>query len=317
MANYIVGRLLQSLVVVVLVVVIVFVVVHLVPGDPVVAMMGGQASVTPEVLTTLRHNWGLDRPLPVQFASWVFGLLRGDLGLSFRSQAPVATLIANALPATLELTIAAVIVSLIIAIPGGIVSAVHENSVLDYIVSGLVTLAMSVPGFWISIILIYFLAVNNHWLPTGGYVPFAEDPKLNLTYLIMPAGILGILTAGPIMRYLRSSLVEELRQDYIVTARSKGLAEYKVLFWHAVRNAMIPTITIVALQFGSFLIGGVVIMEFVFHRPGIGTLLVDSVFGRDYFVLQSTCLLVAVIVVLLNLAVDILYTFIDPRIRIA
>jgi peptide/nickel transport system permease protein len=175
-------------------------------------------------------------------------------------------------------------------------------------------LAMSVPGFWVSIMLIYFVAVNHRWLPTGGYIPFTENPLANLRYLILPAGTLGVLTAAPIMRYLRSSLVEELRQDYIVTARSKGLTEYKVVFRHAVRNALIPTVTIVALQFGSSLIGGVVVMEYVFHWQGIGTQLVDAVFNRDYFVLQSICLLVAVSVVILNLAVDILYTFIDPRI---
>jgi|SRR5579859_1732953 len=314
MKTYIAGRLLQSVVVIILVVVIVFVVIHLVPGDPVVAMMGTQSSVTPQMLATLRHNWGLDRPIYVQFASWVFGLLHGDLGLSFQTQAPVSALLANELPATVELAVASIIVSLLVAVPGGMLSAIYENSPLDYFVTGLVTLAMSVPGFWVSIMLIYLVAVNNRWLPTGGYIPFGEDPLGNLRFLILPAGTLGVLTAAPIMRYLRSSLLDELRQDYIVTARSKGLSEYKVMFRHAARNAMIPTLTIVALQFGSSLIGGVVVMEYVFHWPGIGTQLVDAVFNRDYFVLQSMCLVVAVFVVILNLAVDILYTLLDPRI---
>lgn len=317
MWNYIANRLLQSLVVVILVVFIVFVVVHLVPGDPVVAMLGNQSSVTPEMLSTLRHNWGLDRPIYVQFGAWVFGLLRGDLGQSFQTQVPVSTLLANEWPATIELGVAAIIVSLLVAVPGGIISAIYENSPLDYFVTGLVTLAMSVPGFWVSIMLIYFVAVNHRWLPTGGYIPLTKDPLANLRFLILPAGTLGVLTAAPIMRYLRASLVDELRRDYVLTARSKGLAEYKVVFRHAVRNALIPTVTIVALQFGSSLIGGVVVMEYVFNWPGIGTQLVAAVFNRDYFVLQSTCLLIAVFVVILNLAVDIFYTILDPRIAYA
>jgi len=317
MRTYITQRIVQSIVVIVLVVVIVFLVVHLIPGDPVIALLGSFETATPERIEAVRRQFGLDKSLPEQFGSWVFGLLQGDLGISFRSEATVNSLIARKLPATIELAVAALIVSLLVAIPGGILAAVFHNSVIDYAISIVVTLLMSVPGFWVSIVLIYFVAVNRDWLPPGGYIPLLEDPAESLKRLILPGGTLGILTAAPIMRYLRSSLLEELGLDYIVTARSKGLRERTVLLGHAVRNALIPTLTIVAFQFGNFMIGGVVIIEFVFQWPGIGGLVLDAVFNRDYLVLQSTVLLVAVFVVILNLVVDILYAYIDPRIKFA
>ena len=317
MRTYIIQRILQSIAVVCLVVIIIFIVVRLIPGDPVIALFGSLETGTPERIEAIRRQFGLDRTPLEQFTSWILGLLRGDWGYSFRTETPVTSLLARKFPASLELTVAALVVSLLVAIPGGILAAVYHNSVIDYIVSAFVTLMMSVPGFWVAILLIYFVAVDLRWLPPGGYVPLLQDPAQNLKLLIMPAGTLGILTAAPIMRYLRSSLLEELGLDYIVTARSKGLRESTVLLSHAVRNALIPTVTIIAYQLGSFLIGGVVIIEFVFQWPGIGGLVLDAVFHRDYLVLQSTVLLITLFVVVLNLAVDILYALIDPRIHFA
>lgn len=314
MYSYVAGRVLQSFVVLFLVSTIVFVVVHLVPGDPVIAMQGGQSNATPELIETLRQKWGVDRPVHEQYLKWITGLLRGDLGVSFFNQVPVIELIAAKLPATIELTIASLSLSVCIGVLGGIVAAMHENSAIDYVVTGFVTLAMSLPGFWLGIVLIYLFSVNLGWLPSGGYVPLLEDPVQNLKLLILPAGTLGVLIAAPIMRFLRSSLLQELRQDYMCTARGKGLKERTVIYRHALPNAMISTITIIGLQV-SFLLGGVVIIEYVFEWPGIGWQLVGAIFYRDYYVLEATVLLVAVFVVSVNLAVDLAYGALDPRIR--
>jgi peptide/nickel transport system permease protein len=314
MYAYMVRRILQSFVVVFLVSTIVFAAIHLVPGDPVMAMLGSQANVTPDLIETLRQKWGVDRPVHEQYLKWISGLVRGDFGFSFFNQVPVTELIARKLPATIELAIASLAVSLLIGVLAGILAAVYENTIIDYAVTTFITLAMSLPGFWVAIVLIYLVSVNLRWLPSGGYVPFVEDPVENLRLLILPAGTLGILIAAPIMRFLRSSLLEELRQDYMRTARSKGLPERVVVYRHALKNAMIPTVTMIGLQL-SFLLGGVVIIEYVFEWPGIGWQLVGAIFYRDYFVLQATVLLVAVFVVFVNLAVDMTYGALDPRIR--
>lgn len=314
MHTYIARRILQSFVVLFLVSTIVFAAIHLVPGDPVMALLGSQANVPPELIEVLRQKWGVDRPVHEQYLTWIAGVLRGDLGVSFYNQVPVSQLIARKLPATIELATASLALSLLVGVSGGIIAALNENSMIDYVVTAFVTLAMSLPGFWVAIMLIYLVSVNLRWLPPGGYVPLVEDPLENLKLLILPAGTLGILISAPIMRFLRSSLLEELRQDYMRTARSKGLTERVVIYRHALRNAMIPTVTMIGLQL-SFLLGGVVIIEYVFEWPGIGWQLVGAIFYRDYFVLQATVLVVAVFVVLVNLAVDLTYAALDPRIR--
>ncbi len=316
MATYTIRRAVQGLIVVVVVSLIVFFALNLLPGDPVIARLGTSTGTDDTVIAQLKHELGLDRPVGIRYFIWVGGALRADLGVSYITQQPVGRLIAQKFPATVELALAAFLFALVIAVPAALLAAIRRDSWIDWAVTGFVTIGIAVPGFWLGIMLIMLFAVRLHWLPAVGYEPLARDPIGNLRHLILPAITLGVILAAPIMRFLRSSLLDAMRQEYVTVARAKGLRERVVVLRHILRNALLPTITLVGLQFGN-LLGGVVIIEWVFSWPGMGWLTVDAVFKRDYSVVQGTVTLIAVGLVALNIAIDLLYAALDPRIRLA
>jgi peptide/nickel transport system permease protein len=312
MVRYIVRRILAMLPVLFLVSVIVFSLIHLTPGDPAITMLGEEA--TPEAVAALRAKLGLDQPLPVQYLRWVGSVLQGDLGRSIRSNQPVSEAIAQRLPVTLELAILSVLIGVAIAIPVGIVSAMRRNSPLDTASTGAALLGVSLPNFFLAILLIFIFSVHLRWLPPIGYTPRADGVLDNLKRMLMPAITLGTALSAIVMRMTRSSLLEVLDQDYVRTARAKGLAEMRVIRVHALKNSLIPVATVVGLQIGG-LLGGAIITETIFALPGIGRLLVDSIFQRDFPLVQGVVLFTSLAFLVVNLLVDLLYAFLDPRIR--
>jgi peptide/nickel transport system permease protein len=289
-----------------------FVLMRLVPGDVVDAMLAESAQ-DPEVAAELRRVFGLDRPAPVQLLDYLGGLVRGDLGTSLRTGRPVLEEIAARFPATLELALAALVVSLLIAIPSGVISATQRNKLPDYLARAVSLIGLSVPNFWLGILLITLFAVQLRLLPSGGFASFS-DPVQNLRLLAMPAVTLGASIAAVTMRMTRSSLLEVLEHEYVRTARSKGLKERSVVYGHALRNALIPVVTILGIQAGR-LLGGTVVIEQVFGWPGIGSLVVRAISQRDYPLIQGSVVFLALLFVLINLIVDILYLYLDPRLR--
>ncbi|MEJ5198489.1 MAG: nickel ABC transporter permease [Anaerolineae bacterium] len=314
MFAYLARRALALLPILLLMSVIVFILIRMVPGDPIDVMYGSEG-MDEARRAALSRELGLDQPIPVQYVKWLLRALRGDLGRSYRAQMPVLQLIAQRLPATLLLSASALLFSLVIAIPLGVIAAVKRNTWADFGAMGFAITGISLPNFWSGIMLVLVFAVSLKWLPSIGYVPFTRDPVDSLRHLILPTITLGLALAGTTTRLTRSSLLEELGKDYVRTARGKGLHERTVLLGHALRNALIPTVTMIGLQLG-FLIGGAVVVETVFAWSGIGLLVVDSIFARDYPVVQGVVLVIAVLVVLINLAVDVVYTVLDPRIRL-
>jgi peptide/nickel transport system permease protein len=307
-------RLLQGLIVLFITSIIIFVAIRILPGDPILTKAGATNVWSEEMAREQRAKFGLDKPIPEQYIAWLTNALRGDFGISYFNQFSVTELIQRKLLATVELSLAALAVGLLVGLPAGVIAALKSNSWIDYLVSGVVTIGISIPGFWLGIMLVVLFAVLLKWLPPSGYVPIEQDPAQNLKFLILPALTLAIILAAPIMRFLRASLLEVLNQDYIRTARSKGLTEKRIVGGHAFRNALIPTVTILGIIVGN-LIAGVVIIEWVFSWPGIGWLAVDSIFKRDYAVVQAVTLLITIGVILVNLLVDVTYGFLDPRIR--
>lgn len=314
MYTYIIRRLFQGLLVLILTSMIIFAVVRVLPGDPVLTRQGATNIWSEEMAKEMRAKFGLDKPIHIQYIRWIGGALRGDFGISYFNQFSVTELLRRKIWATIELSIAALLLSLVIAIPTGILAAVKHNTWIDYLTSAFVTVGISLPSFWLGILLVIIFSVWLKILPSSGYVPLNENPLLNLRLLILPASTLAIILAAPTMRFLRSSLLEVLQQDFIRTARSKGLAERAVLFRHAMRNALIPTVTILGIIIGN-LIAGVVLVEWVFSWPGIGWLAVDSVYKRDYSIVQTVTLFITMGIILVNLAVDLTYAYLDPRIR--
>ena len=314
MQAYIIRRVLQGIVVVVIVTMTVFLCLNLLPGDPVIARQGTWSGATPEFVSQLRHEMGLDLPIPERYVLWSANALRGDLGVSYITQEPVGLLISQKLPATVELTVAAFVLALLLAVPAAIVAATHQNTWMDWAVTGFVTVGMAVPGFWLGIMLMLLFAVEPRWVPSVGYEPLLSNPSANLQHLALPALTLALIIAAPIMRFLRSSLLDVMRQEYVTVARAKGLGDTAVLLGHQLRNAVLPTLTFVGLQFGT-LISGAVIIEWVFSWPGMGWLTVDGVFKRDYSIVQGTVTEIAIAFVALNLLIDLLYPYLDPRIR--
>lgn len=290
--------------------VLTFLMVQLVPGDPVVSMLGLEA--TDEAIATLRARYGLDQPLPVQYFNWLGQLFQGNLGRSIQTGRPVLSMLGDAIWPTLQLSGAAIVVSLLIAIPAGIVSAVKRNSPLDYISSLIALFGLSVPGFWLGIMLILAFSVSFPIFPASGYVPLTEDPVAHLKTLVLPAITLGTALAAATMRMTRSAMLEVLGQDYVRTAWAKGLGPRAVITHHAFRTALMPVVTLLGIQMGQVL-GGVVITETVFSWPGVGKLTVDAIFARDYPVVQGAVLMTATIFVLINLATDLIYALLDPR----
>jgi peptide/nickel transport system permease protein len=310
---FVLRRLMLSIPILLLVSIMVFSLIHLIPGDPVTVILGQEA--TPEAKTALRRELGLDRPLVTQYVSWLGNVLQGDLGRSLVDRSPVIDQIMQRLPPTIELAFGAFLVALLIALPAGIISAVRRGSVADYGSTLFALGGMSVPSFWLAMLFIIVFAVKLQWLPASGYVPFFQDPRANLTAMLMPMVATGIRESAVLTRMLRSSMMEVLHADYVRTARGKGLRESVVVMRHAFRNALVPVVTSSGLLVAG-LLGGLVITETIFSIPGFGRLIVDAIFQRDFIMVQGAILVSAVLVVLVNLIVDILLAVLDPRISI-
>src|SRR5881296_151663 len=291
----------------------VFALLHLTPGDPIDVMMA--ESVDAEVKENLRRELGLDRPLYVQYAAWMGRLLRGDLGRSIRNGEPVVESVSRRLRPSLELALLAMTVSLVIAFPVGIVCAVRRNTGVDRLGTTFALFGICMPNFLLALLLIFFFGVKLRWLPISGYIDPLEEGLPGLRSLVLPALTLGLALAAVVTRTLRSSMLDALSEDYVRTARAKGLSESSIIRGHVLKNALIPVVTVLGLQLGT-LIGGAVITEYVFALPGVGRLVVDAVFARDYPLVQGVILLIAVGFIASNLLVDVLYGWIDPRIRL-
>ncbi len=311
MSGYLLRRVGQSVVVLVGVSVVVFALLQLVPGDPIRLALGTRFSQ--ETYDALRERSGLDQPVFQQYFTWAGRALTGDLGVSFRSGETVTSLVLERLPATLTLAFAAIVVALLIAVPLGTISALRPRSVIDRVATVLSQFGISVPDFWMAIVLILVFAGTLGWLPSGGYVPLTEDPLGWLQRLIMPAIVSGVVSGSVITRFVRSSVLEALGSDHVRTAQAKGLPTRQVFTWHVLRNALLPLVTVTGVQL-AYLLSGVVVVEIVFAWPGLGQLALQSVQARDYPVLQGAVLLFAVVFLLVNLVVDLLYSAIDPRI---
>ena len=294
--------------------VIVFSFLHLTPGDPVEAMLGME--VDQATKEGLRHALGLDRPLFMQYAVWIGRAARGDLGTSIRTHQRVSAILGEKLPVTLELTVAASLVGLTIALPAGVLAAVRRNSAIDLGAMGIALAGVSIPSFSLGVMLILLFALRWRWLPSIGYVSFFHDPAGALRHLALPAVTLGLGLAGALTRMVRSGVLEELGQDYVRTAKAKGLSFPSVINRHVLRNALLPALTVLGVQV-SVLLGGAVITEQIFAWPGVGQLAVQAVQSRDYPLLQGTILMIAVLATVVQLGVDIGYALMDPRIRFA
>ncbi|MBG9787508.1 ABC transporter permease [Brevibacillus laterosporus] len=309
---FVIKRLLLTIPILLLVSIMTFSLIHMIPGDPARVILGQEA--TPEAYEALRIELGLDKPIVVQYVSWLGHVVTGDLGISITDRVPVSELIAQRLPATIELTIGTFLFALVIAVPTGILAAVRRNTWIDYASSFTALGGMSIPSFWLAMMAIIYFSVENQWLPSSGYVPFSEDPKANVMAMILPCMVTGLRESAMLMRMLRSSLVEVVHMDFVRTAKAKGLNEIRMILGHALRNALIPVVTTSGLMIAG-LLGGLVITESIFSIPGFGRLIVESVFKRDYVTVQGAILVSAVLVVAVNLLVDLLYAVIDPRIK--
>ena len=314
MGRYILRRLALAVPVLFLVSVIVFAMIRIIPGD-VVTMRLVEGGETPEA-EAMRRQLGLDRPLPLQYVIWVGNLLRGDLGVSLWTGHPVVQEIAQSLPITLELALLSIVIAIAIAIPAGLISAVAQDTPVDWVVRLVSVAGLAIPPFWLGTLLIMLPAIFVGWAPPAGYVSFLEDPTTNIQQFIFPALSLGYFYAALSMRLTRSQALEVLRQDYVRTARAKGLADRAVLATHVLKNTLMPVITLAGTQLG-ILLGGVVIIEQIFSLPGMGRLTLWAISVRDYPQLQANVLLIATTTVVLNLLVDIAYAWFDPRIRAA
>jgi peptide/nickel transport system permease protein len=286
---------------------------QLLPGDPAVVLAGEDRD--PTVVAYLRQKLHLDEPLPIRYLYWMNGVLHGDLGESLRMQKPVLDLILEKLPVTLELACFAILIAVAIGIPAGIISAVRRNGAWDYAANVVALWGLSTPNFWLGIMMILLFSVTLGWLPASGFVSPFEDLRANLAALVMPAFVLGNAIAAVLMRHTRSAMLQVLSSDYVRTARAKGLPERAVILKHALRNALIPVITLGALELGT-LLSGAVLTEQVFTIPGFGKLIVDAVFNRDYAVVQGVVLFTATAYIVLNLFADIAYVVVNPQIRV-
>jgi peptide/nickel transport system permease protein len=309
--RYVGGQLLGTLPVLLILSVGVFLMLHLTPGDPVDIMLGQDA--TPEARTALRAELGLDQPLPIQYARWLANVIRGDLGRSIRTHQPVLEAIVSRLPVTIELSLLALFLSLAIGLPAGVLAAVRRNSSLDLASTGVALVGVSLPSFFLGILLILVFALWLRWVPPSGYTPMVQDPLMNLKQMFMPALALGAALAGIVARLMRSSLLEILGTDYMRTAHAKGLSRQDAVVTHGLKNALLPVVTVVGLQVGA-LLGGAILIETIFALPGIGRLAVDSIFARDFPIVQGVVLFLALVRIASNLGADLLYARLDPRI---
>jgi peptide/nickel transport system permease protein len=313
MGNYILRRLLQGVPVLFLITAIVFLVVYLIPGDAAMVVLG--QSATPERLEAMRHRMGLDEPLVVRYGIWLKQIVQGDLGNSLVYQKSVWDLIGHALPITLYLTAFSLLIAVAIAIPAGSLAALKRNTWIDLVATTWAFLGVSIPGFWLGIMLVYLFGVRLQWVPLQGYIGPRDDFTDSIKTMALPAFTLGVFLSGPLTRYLRSSMLQTMAQEFVLVARAKGLAERKVIFRHILRNSLIPFVTVLGVQLG-YLIGGAVVIENVFALPGVGDLAVSAIGNRDIPVIQGVVLVVAVGFVLVNIVVDVVYAILDPRIRV-
>ena len=318
MNSYLVKRLLLVFPTLVLVTMLVFVLMRLIPGDPAyLRLIGsdGDAEFTQEQLDDLRAQLGTDKSLPEQYGRWMWGVVRFDFGLSMVYDTPISDDLKARLPITLELTLIALVLATVIAVPLGIVSAIFQDSWADYLSRIIAIAGIAMPTFWTGILIIILLILFFGWLPPLGYASLWEEPLLNLQQMVFPAIALGFYNMALIARVMRSAMLEVLREDYIRTARSKGLSERVIIVRHALKNASLPVLTISGWQVGR-LVAGTVVIEKIFLVPGMGKLLIDSIFARDFTMIQAIVLVVAVLVLLINLFVDLMYGWLDPRIRL-
>lgn len=315
MTAYLIRRLMAALIVLLGVSLLVFMLIHSLPGDTLIAKLGETGRLKPEQLAAARHELGIDRPLPVQYISWLGHVLRGDLGdsLIWDGQS-VGGRIADALPISLELAVIASVVALVIAVPLGIISAVKQDTLIDQAIRLATITGLAVPSFWLGTVVIIYLGIWFHYLPPLQYTPIWEDPSANLQQFYIPGLLLGYNLSAALTRMTRSTVLEVLRHDYVRTARAKGLMQRTVLTRHVLKNALIPVITIFGNQF-AFLLGGTVIMEVLFALPGLGRQTFDAVLQRDYLQIQGNALLFGTFVVVTNILVDVSYAYLDPRIR--
>lgn len=316
MLAYTVRRFAQVPVVLIAVTLALFVIMRLLPGDPVQAIIGESeaAAYDDEAIQALREELGLDKPVLVQYQNWLMDLARGDLGLSTRNRLPVREQIFDRIPATLHLGIGALALAVCVGIPAGVLSAVKRNSPIDFAATFVAICGLAIPNFWFSILLIWLFVVEWHWLPAAGFTPVWSDPIQSVKTLTMPTLALGLTLSASLMRHTRASVLDVLNQDYVRTARAKGLGEFVTLRRHVMRNATLPIVTIIGLQVGGLLSGSVII-ETMFSIPGIGRLAIQSINSRDYAMLQGVVLFFALITLLVNLITDMAYAVVDPRIK--
>jgi peptide/nickel transport system permease protein len=309
--RFLTRRLLGTVPVLVILSIGVFLMLHLTPGDPVQIMLGQDA--TPSAIAALRAELGLDQPLPIQYVRWMANVVHGDLGRSIRTNQPVTEAIVSRLPVTIELSLWSLLLSLAIGLPAGVVAATRRNSGVDLASTGLALVGISLPSFFLGILLILVFALWLRWVPPSGYTPFLQDPLQNVKQMFMPALALGAALAGIVARLTRSSLLEVLGADYMRTARAKGLSDGASVIGHGLKNALLPVVTVIGLQVGA-LLGGAILIETIFALPGIGRLAVDSIFARDFPIVQGVVLFLALVRVVANLVADLLYARLDPRI---
>ncbi|PSR20821.1 MAG: glutathione ABC transporter permease GsiC [Sulfobacillus acidophilus] len=312
MAGFIIRRVLNLIPVAFVVLLVTFSLIHIAPGNPAYTILGDQASKS--AVQLLDRKMGLNRPLVVQFLTYLNQVIHGNLGRSLLDNEPVASLIVTRLPVTLELSVLAIALSLAVALPIGVLAAYHANTWVDSLSRVLALIGAAVPNFWLALLLVYVFAVSLRWLPSLGWVPLNQGVGQNLEHLILPVVVLALPLIATTSRVLRGTLIEVLHLLYIQVARAKGLQERTVVLRHGFKNALIPVVTVVGMQVG-LLLGGVVITESIFSLPGMGQLVVDAIFDRDYMVLQGSVLFMAMAVLLANLIVDLCYAWLDPRIR--
>lgn len=316
MATYIVRRVIQAMLVLILVSILVFLAMRMLPGDPLMIYIVQQdiSFITPEMEAQLRHEFGLDKSLPMQYFDWIWGMLYGDMGRSIHYNDSVAAIMAHRVPITMLLGVLSFIGSNVLGLLVGIVSALRRGTLLDNVLTSVANFGICVPHFWLGVLMIYLFALYLGWLPTQGYVSPLDDLGECIRHLIMPVFVLSIWGMAFVARQARSSMLEVIRQDYVRTAWAKGLQERDVVLRHVLKNGLIPVVTVIGVRL-SYLIGGMVVLENVFNIPGVGRLLVAAVFSQDYQVVQSGVLIIGLSVVIVNLLVDISYGWLDPRIR--
>jgi peptide/nickel transport system permease protein len=316
MTRYIAIRLFHAAIIVLILAVLVFVIARLIPGDSVLAAMSGSVDMSnPAVVEHVRAEYGLNDPIYIQFANWLTKFVRGDWGVSIGTGERVLDMFLRRLPVTLELFLFATIWAVGIGVPVGLLSALRRQSKLDLVLMSVTILGVSIPSFWEAIVLIYLLAIALPIFPPSGYVPFSENPWQNIMAMVLPSFVLGTHSAGLLGRYVRSSVLEVIGQDFIRTARAKGLSERAVILFHALKPALIPVVTVFGLSWGSMLAGAFFI-EMIFAIPGLGRMSVDAIFQRDFPVIQATLIAVSLNILLVNLLVDLLYGTLDPRVRV-